>query len=530
MDEQAAKAPIDHVESKAEHARANTRNDKANQVLIESGQRIVLTPENNSRVLRKIDLCILPVVLGVYFLQALDKATLAYASVFGLVEDANLHGRQYSWLGSIVYLAQLVSQPLIAYMLVKLPLAKFLAIIVLLWGVTLSAMPAANNFAGLLVCRLFLGLFEAGVAPAFIALTQMWWRRREQPVRLGAWYAMNGITNIFGSLLTYGIGHINSPHLKPYQIIFLFFGLITVAYSALVWLLLPDSPVSARFLKGDERLVAIERLRANNQGVEGNEWKWSHVKEAALDIKTWLWAAMMFSISVPSGGISTFGPLIIKNFGFDKFQTILLNMPFGAVQLIATMGGAWVATKLKWKSPVLAFLSLPPIAGCVMLLHLPRTASAKGPLLVAYYLISVYPGITPLIYSWSAGNTAGETKKKVTTGVLFVAQCAGNVLGPNLYTTGEAPLYHRGLLSNLAMFVVLIGLYAAQVFYLMVLNKKHARTREGMGKKAVLVDKSMNRIKTEAAVADDEAEDATIGEHAFDDKTDWENEDFIFVY
>jgi hypothetical protein len=94
------------------------------------------------------------------------------------------------------------------------------------------------------------------------------------------------------------------------------------------------------------------------------------------------------SPSVPSGGISTFGPLIIKNFGFDKFQTILLNMPFGAVQLIATMGGAWVATKLKWKSPVLAFLSLPPIAGCVMLLHLPRTASAKGPLLVAYYLVS----------------------------------------------------------------------------------------------------------------------------------------------
>ncbi len=171
MDEQAAKAPIDHVESKAEHARANTRNDKANQVLIEAGQRIVLTPENNSRVLKKIDLFILPVVLGVYFLQALDKATLAYASVFGLVEDANLHGQQYSWLGSVVYLAQLVSQPLIAYMLVKLPLGKFLAIIVLLWGVTLSAMPAAHNFAGLLVCRLFLGLFEAGVGKGNRSIT-----------------------------------------------------------------------------------------------------------------------------------------------------------------------------------------------------------------------------------------------------------------------------------------------------------------------------------------------------------------------
>ncbi|KIX07419.1 uncharacterized protein Z518_02072 [Rhinocladiella mackenziei CBS 650.93] len=530
MDETAAKAPINHIESKAEYVEANLRNDKANKILIESGQRAVLTPENNKMVLRKIDLFVLPVVLGTYFLQALDKATLAYASVFGLVEETNLVGHQYSWLGAVVYLAQLVAQPLIAYLLVKLPLGKFLAAIVLLWGISLSVMPAAHDFGGLLACRLFLGLFEAGVAPAFIALTQMWWRRREQPVRLGAWYAMNGITNIFGSLLTWGIGHIHSDSLSSYQIIFLFFGLITVVYSALVWWFLPDSPVTARFFKGDEKLVAIERMRANNQGIESNEWKWAHVKEAALDVKTWLWAAMMFSISVPSGGISTFGPLIVKNFGFDQFETILLNMPFGAVQLIATMGGAWLATVLKMKSPVLAFLSLPPIAGCVMLLYLPRDASAKAPLLVAYYMISVYPGITPLIYSWSAGNTAGETKKKVTTGVLFVFQCAGNVLGPNLYTTGEAPLYHRGLLSNLALFVVLIALYAAQVFYLMILNKKHGKRRESMGKRAVPVDKSMKRVKAETGPHDGEQNDDDLGQHAFEDKTDWENEDFIFVY
>lgn len=47
--------------------------------------------------------------------------------------------------------------------------------------------------------------------------------------------------------------------LTTYQIIFLFFGLITVVYSGLVWWLLPDSPMTARFLKGEDKLVAIER-------------------------------------------------------------------------------------------------------------------------------------------------------------------------------------------------------------------------------------------------------------------------------
>lgn len=240
----------------------------------------------------------------------------------------------------------------------------------------------------------------------------------------------------------------------------------------------------------------------------------------------------MFSISVPSGGISTFGPLIVSSFGYDKFQTILFNIPFGAVQLVATMGGAWIATKINMKSPVLAFLSVPPIIGCVMLLVLPRGASHKAPLLVAYYLISVYPGITPLVYSWSAANTAGETKKKVTTGALIIAQSAGNVVGPTLYTTGEAPRYTRGLTSNLALFIVLIVLYSFQCVYITFMNRKHGRRREALGKPVKPKDLSMQKVQ--ARILDDEKIDSNvnnqIGENAFDDKTDWENEDFIYVY
>jgi len=61
---------------------------------------------------------------------------------------------------------------------------------------------------------------------------------------------------------------------------------------------MPDSPMTSKMFKNEEdRLVAVERLRANQQGVENDVWKWAHVKEAALDPKTWLWAFMMFSIS-----------------------------------------------------------------------------------------------------------------------------------------------------------------------------------------------------------------------------------------
>jgi hypothetical protein len=152
----------------ASHDATGPKKDDALQLIEDMGYSTILTPENNKQVLRKIDLRLLPILLAIYFLQQLDKSTLSYASVFGLIEKAHLHGKMYSWLGSVVYLAQLVFQPLVSYLLVKVPLGKFLAVSCLLWGIALSCMTAANTFASLLVCRLFLGIFEAGIGKFFL--------------------------------------------------------------------------------------------------------------------------------------------------------------------------------------------------------------------------------------------------------------------------------------------------------------------------------------------------------------------------
>lgn len=162
---------------------------------VKSGREPVsISAADDARILRRIDWALLPLMLTVYFLQALDKATLSYASIFGLIQDTHLVGDQYSWLGSVVFLAQLAVQLPISYALVKLPIAKFTSVMVLGWGLSLACMTLAHDFAGLMAARFFLGAFEATVGPSFIAMTQMWWRRREQTMRVGSWYCMNGLT------------------------------------------------------------------------------------------------------------------------------------------------------------------------------------------------------------------------------------------------------------------------------------------------------------------------------------------------
>lgn len=143
--------------------KAGEARDVAAQFLKQADHPVVVTPEDNRRVLRRIDLRILPIILFVYCLQSLDKTSLSYASVFGLIQDTNLVGDQFSWLGSVVYVAQLVFQPLIAWGLVKFPIGKFSSTMVLLWGAVLCTMAAARNFGGLMATRLLLGMFEASV-------------------------------------------------------------------------------------------------------------------------------------------------------------------------------------------------------------------------------------------------------------------------------------------------------------------------------------------------------------------------------
>lgn len=62
---------------------------------------------------------------AIFFLQYIDKQSLSYASVFGLIEDLNMTSSQYSWTSSIFYIGQLVSNYPFIYLMSKLHLTKF---------------------------------------------------------------------------------------------------------------------------------------------------------------------------------------------------------------------------------------------------------------------------------------------------------------------------------------------------------------------------------------------------------------------
>ncbi|KAG6004216.1 hypothetical protein E4U43_000783 [Claviceps pusilla] len=499
-------------------------------------QPVELTEQDSRRICRKTDRVILAILVWVYFLQILDKSVLGYGATYGLKKDTGLVGNQYSLVGSIAPIAQLVWQPFSSVLIVKVPHRILMPGLCLGWGVAQASMAACHGFGGLMASRFFLGLFEAGCLPLFSVITSQWYRRAEQPMRVAAWYGTNGLATVVAAALSYGLGHVESGVLKAWQTIFLFVGLMTIISAPFIYWKLDNDIGSARFLTELEKAQAVERLRANQTGTGSREFKWSHLAEAALEPKTYLWIGMALCLNALASVTNTFGPLIISGLVSDKFTSTLLNMPFGVVQVVVIVLACWLAQRARLKGAVLMLFMLPVVAGLAVLFSVHRDPSARPALLVGYYLLAFMYGGIPLIVTWIVGNTAGTTKKSVAMSVYNAATSTGNIIGPLLFDDKDAPAYRPGLRSCLGIVVALVAIVALQWANLILLNRRQEKKRVRNGKAAKVPDLSMESTYYAMGGQDhDEAPSqdaglARLGDQAFLDLTDRENDEFIYIY
>src|ERR1700712_4739211 len=173
-----------------------------------------------------------------------------------------------------------------------------------MWGIVLSCFAAVKDFSGAVAIRFFLGVFEAAVTPGFALFTSQWYTKKEQGLRTGIWFSFNGFAQIFGGLVAYGISTGVKNHgaaIDSWKIVFLSIGLLTAAVGCVFLYFMPDNQLNARFLTPQERLMAGERIRKNQQGVGNKHFKMYQLKEAFLDPMTWAFTFYALVANIPNG-------------------------------------------------------------------------------------------------------------------------------------------------------------------------------------------------------------------------------------
>ncbi|CUM57897.1 unnamed protein product [Debaryomyces tyrocola] len=73
-----------------------------------NGEKIEIDAATNTRILRKMDICLLPIMCCLYCFQFIDKTVNSMASIMGMREDLKMTGNKYPWTGTAFYIGYLV--------------------------------------------------------------------------------------------------------------------------------------------------------------------------------------------------------------------------------------------------------------------------------------------------------------------------------------------------------------------------------------------------------------------------------------
>ncbi|XRM36982.1 hypothetical protein ABZX51_000472 [Aspergillus tubingensis] len=403
------------------------------------------TPEQERKVLRKLDIILIPLMGVCYMMQYMDKLALSQATLFNLRQDLNLKGQEYTWTSAVFYFGYFAWSWPSSYLIVRLPIGKYISASVLIWGGILMCHAAAKNFGGLMAARFFLGVGEAAIAPGFSLITGMFYKREEQPARQSAWFLGNCISTVIGGVVAYGIGSIKTNAVSSWQLLFLILGAITAFISFFLIFLLPDSPKKAIFLTKPERAIAMHRTLANKTGVaDEGSFRWDQAWQALRDPQTWFLVLYTFSVNLCNGGITSFSSIIINGFGFSQIRSLLMQMPLGGAQVVFLILTAGIATFVPHtRILMMIFNTLTSLIGMILVWKLDednRRGRLTGLALGAVFAVNI-----PLSLSIISSNVAGFTKRSTTSALLFVAYCVGNIVGPQFFYTSEEPYYPTGM-------------------------------------------------------------------------------------
>ncbi|KAL3474259.1 major facilitator superfamily domain-containing protein [Aspergillus californicus] len=395
---------------------------------------------DDAELLRRVDWRILPVMFLTYFLQFLDKVSLNYANVMSLQEDLGMSGNDFSWLATAFFIAYAVAEVPQGILLQHFPITKVLGVNVFFWGVTLCCSAATKNFAGMCALRVLLGMMEAVIAPALTMYTSMWYTRAESTPRYGLWYSGLGMGQILGGLISFCAQHASpSSAFHGWRIMFIAIGAVNILASILVLTILPETPSSATFLTDSQRARIAERLRADTAGVGSKVFRWQSLLEALGDAQTWLLVLLALLITIPSGVITTFSAILIKDFGYTSRQSALLNMPSGVVSITATMLSTWAISRGYSRWVAVDILLIPTLLGACLMSFLP--SGNQGGCLAGIYLVNTTVAPLALIFAWTGANFKGYTMKVAGSSLVSVAFSIANIIGPQTFQAKDAPGY-----------------------------------------------------------------------------------------
>jgi len=287
---------------------------------------------------RKVTWRLLPFLMLCYLFAFIDRGNIGMAAL-QMNQDIGLSPQMFGFAGSLFFIAYFIFEVPSNLALQRFGARKWLARIMITWGVISAATAFVQGAHSLYFVRFLLGAAEAGFFPGVVLYLTYWvpsaYRARIVALFMVAIPAASFVASPVSALLLQldGIGGMRGWHW-----LFIIEGLPTVLLGLVCLFYLTDKPEQATWLDTRQR----EWLTSTMQREAAARAAKTHVPLWKLFSSAHVWGmALVCSCASAAGSVlNVWQPQLLKSFGLSVLQTGLVNsIPYAVASVLMVWWG-----------------------------------------------------------------------------------------------------------------------------------------------------------------------------------------------
>ncbi len=434
-----------------------------------------MTTSVERSAIRKVAIRLVPFVALMFFINYLDRTAIGFAAPNGMNEDLALSAAQFGFASGVFFIGYILLEVPSNLALHRFGARKWLARIMVSWGIVAALFTWVGNFEQLAILRFILGVAEAGFFPGAILFLSLWVPARHRSKILSLFYLAQPLTTVIGAPLAGLLIQQDGVFfgLEGWRFMFLGVALPAIVVGVIAWFYLKDRPADAKWLTAEEKTWLEGALEVERAATEHSH-KHVSFRHALGSGRVWVLSLIYFGFIYGLYALAFFLPTIIEGFQaqagvqFDVIQKGLITaIPYlpAAIALYFWSRDAHKRGLKTWH------IAVPAVAGAV---SIPVALFAGSPVLtIAIITVTAMAIFSALPNFWTL-PTQFLTGVAAAAGVALI-NTVGNLAGFSApYITGAVYDWTGGY--EIPMFIV--GFFMLMSAVLMVLL---ARARHGSG-------------------------------------------------
>jgi ACS family tartrate transporter-like MFS transporter len=221
------------------------------------------------RALGKAGARLIPMIALGYGMTLIDRNNISYAAL-EMNRDLHFSATMYGLGAGLFFLSYAVCQVPSNVLLCRYGARRWLAGIMLVWGLVATGMVWVRTPAEFYGMRLLLGMAEAGYFPGVVFYLSEWFPSAMRARAVSRFYIAWPISTVVMGMIAGALLSLQGRlGLAGWQWLFLVEGMPAVMLSLAFLAWLPDAPADAKWLTTEERVWLVGTLAEENKNLKG---------------------------------------------------------------------------------------------------------------------------------------------------------------------------------------------------------------------------------------------------------------------